>query len=63
MAQAASAAASMARQLPKTADISIAVGTGGHVLSVTLDDKKKVPEGEMFHTPSKGQPTCTSSSR
>ena len=51
VAQAASAAASMARQLPKTADISIAVRTGGHVLSVTPEDKKKMPEEEMFHTP------------
>ena len=56
VAKAACAAASMARQLPESADISIAVRTGGHVLSVTPDDKKNVPKEELFHTPPKENP-------
>ena len=48
VAQAATAAASMARQLPKTADISIAVRTAGHVLSVTPENRKGMLKEEDF---------------
>ena len=51
VAQAATAAASMARQLPTAADISIAVRTAGHILSVTPEDRKGMPKEEIFFTP------------